>query len=74
MTAESCILRLSDAYQNPEAEPELEQGPGFKDRPGGQQCAPGGMPEPEGIYAPYGTGTEVCRIPGAQRSRGPGCQ
>ena len=33
MTAESCILRLSDAYQNPEAEPELEQGPGFKDRP-----------------------------------------
>ena len=24
MTAESCILRLSDAYQSPEAEPELE--------------------------------------------------
>ena len=24
MTEESCILRLSDAYQSPEAEPELE--------------------------------------------------
>ncbi len=37
MTEESCILRLSDAYQSPEAEPELElKLPGFKDRPGGQ--------------------------------------
>lgn len=75
MTEESCILRLSDAYQSPEAEPELElKVRVLKIAPEANRELLEACQSLRKYMLFVEQDTEVCRIPGAERSSGPGHQ